>query len=137
MTAAVARAVMALAVCCLGESRREWALAMRVEFDEARAEGRALAFATGCLATAWRAMPEHAEGRLVLARYALALGLLIPMAVLQFALAFGFSSVFVGEGAANGVLLAGRSHNPMLAWSQVSAVPSLLALWLLLGMAHL
>ena len=72
MTAALSRAVMSLAICCLGESRREWALAMQAEFEAATAEGEAFAFATGCLIAAWCEMPKHAEGRLVLANYALA-----------------------------------------------------------------
>ena len=137
MTGALARTVMALATCCLGESRREWALAMRAEFDVAVADGRPLAFATGCLAAAWREMPSHAEGRLVLANYALALGLLIPMAVLQFALALGFSSLFAGGEPTSGVLLAGATQNPYFAWTQLDAVPCLLVLWLLLGLGHL
>lgn len=137
MTAVVSRAVMSLALRCMGESRREWALAMRAEFDEAIADGRPLAFAAGCLIAAWREMPGDAEGRDVLANYALALGLLIPMAVLQFGLALGFSSVLIGGEASHGALLPGVSHNPMLAWSQVSAAPSLLGLWLLLGLGHL
>jgi len=85
MTAAVSRALMALAICCLGESRREWALAMRGEFEAAIEEREPLAFAAGCLIAAWREMPKHAEGRLVLANHALALGLLVPVAVFQFA----------------------------------------------------
>jgi len=136
MTAALSRAVMSLAICCLGESRREWALAMQAEFEAATAEGEAFAFATGCLIAAWCEMPKHAEGRLVLVNYALALGVLIPMGVLQFALVFGFSSLFEGE-TFNGVVLAGATQNPVLASSQLGAAPSLLALWLMLGVGHL
>lgn len=137
MTAALSRAVMHLAICCLGESRREWALAMRAEFEVAMAAGAPLAFATGCLAAAWREMPSHAEGRLVLASHFLALGLLIPMAVLQFALALGFPSSFAGGEPFAGALLAGATRNPYFAWTQLSAAPCLLVLWLLLGVAHL
>jgi hypothetical protein len=127
---------MSLAMCSLGETRREWAQAMRAEFDMAIADGKPLAFATGCLIAAWRELPTEAEGRLVLTNYALALGVLIPMGVLQFALVFGFSSLFEGE-AFNGVLLAGATQNPVLASSQSGAAPSLLALWLMLGVGHL
>lgn len=137
MTAAVARAVMSLASCCLGESRREWARAMQAEFEAAISEQEALAFASGCLIAAWCEMPKQAEGRLALGNYALALGLLIPMAVMQFALALGFSSVFADGGGPDFILLAGASQNPYFAWSQFSAVPGLLILWLLLGMGHL
>ena len=121
MTALVSRAMMALAMGCLGESRREWALAMRVEFEAAAADGKGLAFASGCLVAAWREMPQQAEGRHVLATYALALG---------------FSSVFLGGGWANGILLAGATPNPYFAWVQNSAAPCLLVLWLLLGIGH-
>jgi hypothetical protein len=126
---------MALAIACLGESRREWALAMQAEFDEALADGKPVAFAIGCLLAAWREMPGHAEGRLVLANYTLALGVVIPMAALQLVLPLGFSTI-LGEGF-NGVLLAGATiHNPTLA-CQSDAAPSLLALWFMLGVGHL
>lgn len=137
MTAAISRAVMALAICCLGESRREWALAMQAEFDEALADGKPFAFAIGCLLAAWREMPGHAEGRLVLANYTLALGLVLPMAVVQIVLPFGFSSLLAGGEGSTGVLLAGATtRNPVLA-CQFDAAPSLLALWLMLGAGHL
>ena len=136
MKAPVSRAVMSLAVCCMGESRREWALAMQAEFDVAIAEREAFAFATGCLIAAWCEMPKHAEGRLVLATYSLALGLLIPMAVFQFASAIGFSSILIGGGS-EAILLAGASHNPYAAYPQLNAAPCLLVLWLLLSMGHL
>jgi hypothetical protein len=138
MTAAVSRAIMWLAMCCLGESRREWALAMRAEFDVAVTQGNPFAFATGCLIAAWRELPGHAAGRLVLANYALALGVLIPMAAFQIALAFGSSSVVVGANWTQGIVLAGAdSQNPFYTWAEHSAAPCLLALWLLLGIGHL
>jgi hypothetical protein len=124
---------MAVAIRALGRSRREWALAMRAEFEVAVAEGRPFAFALGCLTAAWREMPSHAEGRLVLSNYALALGVLIPMAVLQFALALdlaSFAGAEPGGGLPAGVAL-------LLAPSQFDAAPSLLALRLLIGLAHL
>jgi hypothetical protein len=125
MTQAAAKAVMTLATSCLGENRRGWAFAMEGEFEAAIEDGKPLAFATGCLIAAWREMPKQAEGRLVLANYALALGLLIPMAVLQFMQAVGVT------------LTIGDNQNPYLAWSQLTAAPILLILWLLLGIGHL
>jgi hypothetical protein len=98
---------------------------MEGEFEAAIEDGKPLAFATGCLIAAWREMPKQAEGRLVLANYALALGLLIPMAVLQFMQAVGVT------------LTIGDNQNPYLAWSQLTAAPILLILWLLLGIGHL
>src|SRR3546814_3564115 len=83
MKTALSRAVMALAGCCMDESRREWSAAMRAEFDAAAPEGRSLSFATGCLVAAWREMLTREEGRYTLTNYALALGVMIPMAALQ------------------------------------------------------
>lgn len=80
MSAAVSRAVMALAARCLGPRRREWALAMRAEHEEALRNGGALSFSVGCLLAAWRELPAHGEGRLLLARHALVLGLVMPVA---------------------------------------------------------
>lgn len=132
MRAAVARALMALATCCLGESRRDWALAMQAEFDEA---GTAqLGFAAGCLIAAAREMPRHAEGRLMLADHALALGLIVPMAFLQFACAIGLLG---GQGGIYAMLAIDGGHEPYLIEAQFSAVPVLLVLWLLLGICHL
>src|SRR3546814_4358219 len=74
MKTALSRAVMALAVFCMDESRREWSAAMRAEFDAAAPEGRSLSFATGCLVAAWREMLTREEGRYTLTNYALALG---------------------------------------------------------------
>jgi hypothetical protein len=136
MIGALSKAMMSLAMGCLGESRREWALAMRGELEVAIEDGASLAFASGCLIVAWREMPRHPEGRFALARYALALGLLVPMAAFQFACAMDFPNLFGGTGML-GVLDAGTVHEPYLASAQISAVPVLLLLWLALGVAHL
>ena len=137
MTAAVSRAVMSLARGCFGADRHGWGLAMQAEFEAAVEDGKPFLFATGCLIAAWRDMAKHGEGRLVLANYALALGLLLPMAVFQFGQAIGFPSTFPGGGPPYGMLAAGVEPNPYLAWSQNSAVPVLMILWLMLAMAHL
>src|SRR5438270_392699 len=52
MTAAFARALMALAARCLGTDRYEWGLAMEAEFEAAVEDGNQFAFATGCLIAA-------------------------------------------------------------------------------------
>lgn len=136
MTAAVARALIALADACLGPERRDWAAAMQSEFEAAVDDGSPLTFAGGCLFAAWREMASVSEGRLVLANYALALGLLIPVAIGQFGQAVGFLM-----GADNilphGALSADAARNPYLIWSQNSAALVLLILWLLLGLTHL
>lgn len=137
VTAAVARAVMTVAAASLGENRREWALAMQAELDAAIEDGRPLAFAMGCLIAAWREMPRQAQGRFTLANYALALGVLIPTAVLQLACVAGFPYLFLGRGGIDGMVAAGASQDPYLADSHLAAVPVLVALWLLLGIGHL
>lgn len=107
---------------------------MQAEFEEARAAGGELPFAMGCLIAAWREMPRHAEGRLKLVDHALALGLLVPVAFLQFACAIGLSS---GQGGTYGVLAMISTEDPYLVDAQSSALTALLVLWLLLGAAHL
>jgi hypothetical protein len=136
MIAALSKAMMSLTMGCLGESRRDWALAMQGEFEAALADGTSLAFASGCLIAAWREMPKHPDGRFALASYALALGVLVPMAALQFACAMDFPNLFGGTGML-GVLDPAMVHEPYLATARTSAVPVMLLLWLSLGVAHL
>lgn len=128
---------MAVAAASLGENRREWALAMQAELDWAIEDGSPLAFAIGCLIAAWREMPRQAQGRFALANHALALGVLIPTAVLQLACVVGFPYLFLGRGGIDGIVAARRSQDPYLADPYLAAVPALVALWLLLGMGHL
>lgn len=136
MIAALSRAMMSLAGCCLGTDRRDWALAMQAEFEAAVDDGKPFTFAAGCLIAAWRELAHHGEGRLVLANYALALGLLLPMAALQFEQVINLS-MFPGVTPPYAVLVAGAGQNLYLVSAQNSAVPVLLMLWLLLGLAHL
>lgn len=138
MRAALSRAIMALAACCLTESRREWSAAMRAEFETAVAEKDALPFAMGCLAAAWRELLTREEGRFVLTNYALALGLMIPMAALQIGCALlGFPYLYPGKEGLPGALLEGGAHEVLLRGLYQAAVPSLAALLLLLGVGHL
>jgi hypothetical protein len=82
MSAVLPRVMMAVATCCLEGQRRDWAVAMEAEFHVAVADARAWSFASGCLIAAWRDLPAHGEGRLLLVRYAVAFGVIIPMAAL-------------------------------------------------------
>jgi hypothetical protein len=134
MTAAVSRAVMALARQCLGGAHEDWGTAMQAEFEAAVEDGKPFVFAVGCLIAAGRAMVRQREGRLVLTNYVLTLGLLLPIAALQFEQAIGLP-VFTG-GSLGGTHTGGE-HNPYLAWSQNAATPILVIVWLLLGAAHL
>jgi hypothetical protein len=135
VTAAVSRALLALASRSLGSDRRTWAMAMEAEFEAAVEDRRPFLFALGCLFAAWREIGKHSEGRLIVATYALALGVLIPMAAMQFQQAVGFLSS--AEGPPFGNPSASDGPNLYLIWSQNSAIPILLITWLLLGMAHL
>jgi hypothetical protein len=134
---ALARALLALAACCLGESRRSWALAMHGELEAAIAAGRPLAFAAGCVVAAWREMPRHAEGRFVLASNALALGLLVPLAGLQLASAAGLPFPFWGGGAFYSGPAAGSVQDLYLYEAFAGAAPSLLGLSLFLSVLQL
>src|SRR5690606_20902064 len=135
MKASVPQALMVLAVNLLGESRSDWGQAIQVEFEVARAEGEGLAFASGCVLAAWGEMLKHPEGRHVLADYAFALGLLIPMAAFQFASAFGLASTIEGP-LSEAIFLPKAASNPFVSYPQVSALTCLLVLWLLLGLSH-
>ena len=132
---AVSRALLSLASRSLGSDRRAWGIAIEAEFEEAVDDGKPMIFAIGCLIAAWREIGTHSEGRLIVANYALALGLLIPMAGLQFQQAVGFLSL--AEGPSFGMPGAGAGPNLYLIWAQNSAIPILLITWLILGMAHL
>jgi hypothetical protein len=135
MTLALPQAVMTMATACFGNRRRDWALAMQAEFEGAVEDQQKMAFAVGCLMTAWGDMPRHAEGRLTLASYALGLGLFVPMAGVSLARVLDF--VLVGTGAPGGALLAGASANPVLGWAQARAIPALILLWTALSAGHL
>lgn len=135
MTLALSRALMSLARRSLGSDRLAWGMAMEVEFEEAVDDGKPLMFAVGCLIAAWREIGKHSEGRLTVANYALAVGLLIPMAAVQFQQAVGFLSS--ADGPPLGMPAAGAGLNSYLIWSQSSATPILLIMWLLLGVTHL
>jgi len=138
MKAAISRAVMALAACCMDDSRRQWSAAMQAEFETAAEEGRPLRFAAGCLAAAWREMLTRSQGRFVLTNYALALGLMIPMAALQFGCAlFGLPYLYPGRHGLSGALLEGGAHELLLRGVYQAAIPSLALLQLLIGLGHL
>lgn len=135
MTLTLPQAMMRVATACLGDERRDWALAMQAEFEVAVKDQQKMAFAAGCLMTAWRDMHRHAEGRLTLASHALGLGLFVPMAGMHLARVLDF--LFVGTGVPGGALWAGASSNPVLGWAQIRAVPALILLWTSLSVGQL
>ncbi len=138
MMGVVPRAVMTLAVHCLGDRRREWAAAMQVEFEAAADDGRALAFAFGCLITAWRELPAHEEGRLAIASHVLAFLLVIPMAALLVSsILTGFPYSYFGYFGIQSLGELFGEQEPLLSNGNRSAVPSLAFLVLLLAWAKL
>ena len=128
----VARAVMALAVSCLGGRGRDWALAMEGEFEAASEDGKPLSFALGCLMAAWRELPAHEEGRFTIASHVLALVLLVPTAALLVSsLATDFPASYFGLPDSIG------GQEPLLNEANLSAVPSLAILLVGLAASHL
>ncbi len=137
MSARISRAMMTLAARCLGDRRREWAWAMQAEFEEAVRDGHALGFAIGCLAGAWRELPAQREGRLILASYALALGVIVPVAaLLSSAAMLGFPYIDFGRTGLSAVLQGGEGLFLLNDGSRVAA-PSLTLLVLLVAGTHL
>lgn len=138
MKTLLSRAVMAFALCCLGESRGEWAAAMRAEFETAVEEGTPLGFATGCLVATWRELVTRDEGRFALTSYALALGLMLPMAALQIGCALlGLPYLFPDQQGLSGAMLEGGAYENLLRGVYQAAIPSLALLQLLIGLGHL
>ncbi len=138
MRAAISRALMAVAVRSLCDHRREWALAMEVEFEAASADGKPLTFALGCLAAAWRELPAHEEGRFTIASHALAFVLIIPTAALLLSsLLAGFPVSYLGQVGAGGWLELAGGQKPLFSEANRSAVPPLAALVIVLAASHL
>ncbi len=111
---------------------------MQAEFEEALQDGNALSFAIGCLAGAWREMPAHQEGRFVLANYALALGVIVPVAaLLSSAAMLGFPYVGFGRTGMSGILSGTGEQLFLLNDGSRAAAPSLTLLVLLVAGTHL
>lgn len=135
MSDTIARWMMALAICWLGDARRDWAEAMRAEYFEATDAGEALAFAAGCLSSAARTMLAEAEGRFAVATHVLAVGVLVPMAgLLLVSAALGFPYLaFEAVGA--GELGSGWPHVAVNAGNR-NGVPLLALLTGVIGIGH-
>jgi hypothetical protein len=137
MTAILARALLTLAERCLGDRRREWALAMRSELDVAVADGKPLVFATGCLIGALREMPRHEEGRFALTSHLVALGLFPVAAMLLLGVATGFPFLPTGHAGLSGWLAGSGEPFPLLTpWNRGFA-PALALLILGIVAGHL
>lgn len=137
MKASMSRAIMALAMACMGDDRCDWAAAMTAEFDVAADDGRAMSFAAGCLFAAARELIVSAHGRFVMMSYAVALGIMLPVAALQIACAvFGLPYLYPGHHGLSGALIEGMSTVWTRGFYQ-SAGPMLAMLQLAIGIAHL
>ncbi|WP_404334124.1 hypothetical protein AB2M62_12390 [Sphingomonas sp. MMS12-HWE2-04] len=133
----LSRAMMTLACRCLGETRSDWARAMQAEFEVAAEDGRPLRFAAGCLMGALRQMPAQDEGRFILTTYALALGIMIPMAAIQVGCAvFDLPYLFAGHQGLRGTFMV-PGQEALIGGAVRAAVPSLTALQLLSGAGQL
>ena len=129
---------MRLAVHILGHRRREWALAMDVEFEAAKEDGQPLAFALGCLVAAFRELPVQEEGRFAIATHLLALAVIVPISALMFSSALtGFPTSYLGHAGAYGLLETGSGQGPLLTEATRPAVPALAILVLLLAALNL
>ena len=130
----LAGAMLTIAVHCLGGGRRQWARAMQVEFEAARADGKALTFAAGCLIAGLRELPRHEEGRFAIASHLFALVVAVPLAALMVSgVLTGFPASYLAEGGVHVLLETGIEQQPYLNDSNRSAVPSLALLLLLLA----
>lgn len=132
MSASLARMMMKVASASLGPHRRGWTLAMEAELEEAVAEGRGLSFAAGCLTTAWRDLPAHVEGRLVLVRYASVLALILPgAAVLLAGVLAGYPYLHPFYADATGSIAGVQMLVPWLNAGNAAAMPALTLIVLL------
>jgi hypothetical protein len=130
MTATLARAVMALADACLGDHRRDWALAMQTEFEFAIHDGKPLRFAAGCLTSALREMPTRAEGRFALTSHAVAFSLLPLAALLIVGTASGYPFLPSGQAGISSWLTGGGEQLRLLTpWNRGFAPALMLLIW--------
>jgi hypothetical protein len=137
MTLSLSRAIMTVAARSMGAHRRSWSDAMLAEYDVAAADGRALSFAAGCLVAAGRELLTSARGRYVLTTYAVALGVMMPMAALQLAcVVFGLSYLYPGHHGLAGALFDGMASPWMLRGFYQAAGPVLALLQLALAIGH-
>lgn len=138
MKLSFARALLRFAAACLGERKRDWAMAMEAELEAAIAEGAPVRFAFGCAVAAGRSLFAAEEGHFVLTSYAVALGVLLPMAALQIGCAlFGLPYLYPGQHGLVGALIDGGLQESQLRGVYQAAIPALTLLQLLIGLGHL
>lgn len=131
----LSRCVMALAIAGLGERNREWGLAMQGEFEASIDDGRPLFFAFGCLLGTWRMRLADPDGRFALASYALAVGLILPLAsVLAVGAIVGFPYLDFAQDNVVGILAIDGAPTTLLNDGNRAAASSLsMVVFLLAG----
>lgn len=138
MITIVCRALVIVAAAMMGESRRSWSLAMEAEYDVAAQDGRAVAFAAGCLAVAARELLMSAHGRFALTSHAVALGIMVPIGAMQIGCAlFGLPYLFPSQHGLAGALLEGSSHEPLVRSIYLGAIPALTLIQLIAAIGQL
>lgn len=135
MMTALSRIVMRIAIRCLGDRRGEWGRAMGGEFEMSIADGKPLTFAIGCLLGAWRARLTDGEGRFAMVSYALAVGVILPLAaVLAVGAIDGFPYLDFAQNDVFGILSVHGAASTLLNDGNRAAAPALsLAVFLLAG----
>jgi hypothetical protein len=134
MIAMLSRCVMALAIAGLGDRNHEWGLAMQGEFEASIDDGRPLFFAFGCLLGAWRMRLANPDGRFALASYALAVGLILPLAsVLAVGAIVGFPYLDFAQDNVVGILAIDGAPTTLLNDGNRAAASSLSMVVLLLA----
>jgi hypothetical protein len=135
MIAMLSRCVMALAIAGLGDRNREWGFAMQGEFEVSIDDGRPLVFAFGCLLGAWRMRLADPDGRFALASFALAVGLILPLAsVLAVGAIVGFPYLDFAQDNVVGILAVDGAPTTLLNDGNRAAASSLsMVVFLLAG----
>ena len=135
MIAILSRCVMILAIAGLGDRNRDWGLAMQGEFEASIDDGRPLLFAFGCLLGAWRMRLADPDGRFALASFALAVGLILPLAsVLAVGAIVGFPYLDFAQDNVVGILAVDGAPTTLLDDGNRAAASSLsMVVFLLAG----
>lgn len=111
---------------------------MEAEFDAARRDGKPLRFAAECLLGALRELPHHESGRFALSSYALALGLMLPIATaLIFGVLCDFPYSYLMQMQAMSLPTGSGDAAIFLHEANRAALPSLAVLIVFLGVGHL
>ena len=138
MSATLSKIVMVIALSCLNSNRRDWARSMLEGFKSANEYGRPLLFSSGCLLAALREMPNHAEGRMNLARYGVTIGLILPLALVLFTGALaGYPYTNLPDALSSQTFAGGNGTPSAVNDGNRSAVSALTFVVLLLSARHL